>query len=106
MDMHALTAVQKYAATKTGHTARPERGQPTRRLAGFAMDFAQTLSAGQKQPAKQAMIGDADPHALVQALAQTELGCRDGRDGAQQSRRSVSGNPTDACLMLNEVIFL
>ena len=36
------------------------------------MDFAQTLAQGE-QVAQQSMTGDADPHALVQALAQTEL---------------------------------
>ena len=35
-------------------------------------DFATTL-AESEQASKAAMIGDADPHALVQALAQTEL---------------------------------
>ncbi len=37
-----------------------------------AVDFAQTL-AESEETAKASMIGDADPHALVQALAQTEL---------------------------------
>ena len=37
-----------------------------------AKDFAQTVAQGEAV-AKQAMVGDADPHALVQALAQTEL---------------------------------
>jgi len=36
------------------------------------MDFAQTL-AHAETTSKAAMTGDADPHALVQALAQTEL---------------------------------
>jgi flagellar hook-basal body complex protein FliE len=36
------------------------------------VDFATTLAQGE-ETAKQAMVGDADPHALVTALAQTEL---------------------------------
>ncbi|EEB85964.1 flagellar hook-basal body complex protein FliE [Roseobacter sp. GAI101] len=38
----------------------------------MALDFADTLARGD-HIAKESMIGDADPHALVQALAQTEL---------------------------------
>ncbi|MFU8776474.1 MAG: flagellar hook-basal body complex protein FliE, partial [Roseovarius sp.] len=38
----------------------------------LAKDFAATLSEGETL-AKTSMVGKADPHALVQALAQTEL---------------------------------
>jgi len=41
-------------------------------MAGVARDFAATLQEGEAT-AKAAMAGEADPHALVQALAQTEL---------------------------------
>ena len=41
-------------------------------VAGAAMDFAATLRASE-QTAIQAMTSGTDPHALVQALAQTEL---------------------------------
>jgi flagellar hook-basal body complex protein FliE len=71
MDMQAITAVQKYAATKTA--TQPDPNGPADSLFGrVAMEFAQTL-AKSEVTSKQAMIGDADPHALVQALAQTEL---------------------------------
>ena len=39
---------------------------------GIAADFATALAEGEAA-AKGAMIGDADPHSLVTALAQTEL---------------------------------
>ncbi|MCL4165422.1 UNVERIFIED_CONTAM: hypothetical protein GTU68_015016 [Idotea baltica] len=39
---------------------------------GLARDFAATLQDGEAT-AKAAMTGGADPHALVHALAQTEL---------------------------------
>ncbi|MEP4194559.1 MAG: flagellar hook-basal body complex protein FliE [Aliishimia sp.] len=68
MDMRAISAVQKYAASKPA-TEPGSMGDVAR---GMAMDFAQTL-AQSEQTAKSAMTGDADPHALVQALAQTEL---------------------------------
>ena len=38
----------------------------------MATDFAKTLADGEAV-AKQAMSGSADPHALVQALAETQL---------------------------------
>lgn len=41
-------------------------------FADTARDFARTLQTAE-ETAKSAMIGDADPHALVQALAQSEL---------------------------------
>jgi flagellar hook-basal body complex protein FliE len=40
--------------------------------ANLARDFAATLQEAETT-AKAAMTGEADPHALVQALAQTEL---------------------------------
>ncbi len=70
MDLNAITASQKYAASRAAT-------QPSAEASGSVFhkavaDFAQTLAASETQ-AKQAMTGDADPHALVQALAQTEL---------------------------------
>lgn len=68
MDVHAISAVQKYAASKPA--TEPESiGDAAR---GAMQDFAQTLARAE-QTAEAAMTGDADPHALVQALAQTEL---------------------------------
>ena len=52
---------------------RPEgEGRIGREFAGIARDFATTLQEGEAT-AMQAMTSDADPHSLVQALAQTEL---------------------------------
>jgi flagellar hook-basal body complex protein FliE len=71
MDINAISAIQKYAASKP--VTEPDAGGGVGAVLGkVAMDFAQTLAKGE-MTAKQAMIGDADPHALVQALAQTEL---------------------------------
>ena len=68
MDMQALSAIQKYTASKpaTEPGAAAEAAQSA--LSNFEAAFAQT-----ELTAKAAMTGDADPHALVQALAQTEL---------------------------------
>lgn len=71
MDINAISAIQKYVASKP--VTKPDAGGGASAILGnVAMDFAQTLAKGE-MTAKQAMIGDADPHALVQALAQTEL---------------------------------
>lgn len=67
MDVHALSAVQKYAASKPA--TRPDENAA---VAAPITDFATVLSQAEAT-AKAAMTGDADPHALVQALAQTEL---------------------------------
>ena len=72
MDIKAVNAVQKYAASRPA--TEPNAGQDGggEAIAGLAKDFATTLQQSENI-AKAAMTGDADPHALVQALAQTEL---------------------------------
>lgn len=87
MDMKAVSAIQNFnnarasSAIQSYSEARPvtEPSPTEAEASGFietarnvAMDFAQTL-AHSEEVSKQSMIGDADPHALVQALAQTEL---------------------------------
>lgn len=70
-----LTALN--AATQGYASAKPAT-KPTPDQAGNSMfgqvlqDFTATLQNGEKT-AMAAMSGNADPHALVQALAQTEL---------------------------------
>jgi len=71
MDMTAISAVQKYTASKPATEPSPEGGM-NQAFRNAAVDFAATLARGE-QTAQASMIGDADPHALVQALAQTEL---------------------------------
>ncbi|MEM9966521.1 MAG: flagellar hook-basal body complex protein FliE [Pseudomonadota bacterium] len=71
MEIKGISAVQKYAAARTA--TQPEEPSSAIIASQTAMqDFAATLAEGE-QIAKAAMIGDADPHALVTALAQTEL---------------------------------
>ncbi|MFK7877513.1 MAG: flagellar hook-basal body complex protein FliE [Paracoccaceae bacterium] len=77
MDVRSLFASQKYQATKPAtqplDTGMPNGGSGAGdNFAGAYKDFASTLQQGE-EIAKAAMSGDADPHALVQALAQTEL---------------------------------
>jgi flagellar hook-basal body complex protein FliE len=72
MDVRALNASQKYAALRPA--TEPVAGSPSvgETTAGAIRDFTTTLQESEEL-AKAAMTGDADPHALVQALAQTEL---------------------------------
>ncbi|MCB1400572.1 MAG: flagellar hook-basal body complex protein FliE [Rhodobacteraceae bacterium] len=73
MDLRTSFATQGYtqarqaAAPKPTHAPDPQAG-----LARIAGSFAETLQHSE-QTAKAAMVGNADPHALVQALAATEL---------------------------------
>ncbi|MCB2128870.1 MAG: flagellar hook-basal body complex protein FliE [Rhodobacteraceae bacterium] len=75
MDVKTSFAAQNYAqaraATKPSQNATGPTGAGDA-FAKLATDFAQTLSAGE-ETAKAAMIGGADPHALVEALAASEL---------------------------------
>lgn len=69
MDISSLVA-QNYAASKTA--TAPDQASGTGMFAAAANDFAATLQASETT-AMQAMTTGADPHALVAALAQTEL---------------------------------
>jgi len=72
MDIGALNAVQKYAAARPATEPKADAGGAGEAMNGLARDFAATLQQGEAT-AKAAMTGGADPHALVHALAQTEL---------------------------------
>jgi len=72
MDILALSATQKYAALRPATQPAESESSVGKTAAGALRDFAQTLQETE-QIAKAGMTGDADPHALVQALAQTEL---------------------------------
>ncbi|HBS49939.1 MAG TPA: flagellar hook-basal body protein FliE [Rhodobacteraceae bacterium] len=73
MDIRGIAAIQNYTAARPA--TEPAEGQGVGlgdTLKSAAADFAETLRHSE-QLAQSAMTGDADPHALVQALAQTEL---------------------------------
>lgn len=72
MDIRSVTAAQNYAAAKPVTEPLPGADRENSTLVDLASDFASTLYEGEKI-AMQSMTGDANPHALVQALAQTEL---------------------------------
>jgi len=72
MDISIMGAAHKYAALRPA--TEPTAGQPDAQgaIRDAARDFASTLQESETM-ARAAMTGEADPHALVQALAQTEL---------------------------------
>jgi flagellar hook-basal body complex protein FliE len=79
MDIRATQAARLYQSLQGA--AGPEPGTPSTEAgdgsfaatAGATMrDFAETLRAAERT-AQDAMVGKADPHALVEALSQSEL---------------------------------
>ena len=72
MELSPSIAVQQYTDNRHATAASEEAGGPGARFANAAGAFAETLHHSE-QTAMDAMSGSADPHALVQALAQTEL---------------------------------
>lgn len=69
MDINGLVA-QNYAAGKVA--LAPQAGQDGGALLESAQDFMTALQSSE-DIAMRSMTSGADPHALVQALAQTEL---------------------------------
>ncbi|MFP4327160.1 MAG: flagellar hook-basal body complex protein FliE [Paracoccaceae bacterium] len=73
MDIRAIQAAGQYAAARPATEPAAQGGEGlSGALQGAARDFATTLRQAE-QTAMSAMTGHADPHALVQALAQSEL---------------------------------
>lgn len=73
MDVRSLFAAQKYAASMPAMEPKPEPpAQIETHFADFAQEFADTLKQAEVTSAST-MMGEADPHALVEALAQSEL---------------------------------
>lgn len=72
MELKSLSAIQNYTSAKPATTPVEGEAGAVDALRGIAGDFASTL-AKSEQVAQSTMMGNADPHALVQALAQTEL---------------------------------
>ena len=75
MDLRTSFATQVYAQARPATQPASNVAGPAGALGGFAQalgSFADTLKAGEAT-ASSAMTGGADPHALVEALAASEL---------------------------------
>ncbi|WP_114964761.1 flagellar hook-basal body complex protein FliE [Alkalilacustris brevis] len=72
MDIRTAIAAQSYATAKPATAPAAPEGSARNPAAQAAGSFAETLSRGE-ETAQAALAGKADAHALVQALAETEL---------------------------------
>ncbi|SMY08235.1 flagellar hook-basal body complex protein FliE [Flavimaricola marinus] len=71
MELNTSLVARQYAANRTATTPQP--GEETGgALSGLVQNFASTLQESEAT-AMETMTTGSDPHALVQALAQTEL---------------------------------
>ncbi|MGL4238145.1 flagellar hook-basal body complex protein FliE [Tabrizicola sp.] len=69
MDMKTSFVSKAYANARTAAAPQPKAGEGFAKLAGNFMGALQEHEA----TARNAMTGGADPHALVQALASSQL---------------------------------
>lgn len=72
MDVKLSQAASLYEGARPATAPKPGDAESGDAFARVAGGFAEMLQ-NTEQVAKDAMIGKADPHALVQALAETEL---------------------------------
>jgi len=72
MDITAATAARNYKAAKVGTDAGSASSPAMDGVKNSFADFARTLQNAEAT-AQASMTGDADPHALVMALAQSKL---------------------------------
>jgi len=73
MDLRTNLASQTYASARTAAAPQPGTGeQKPDAFTAAAEEFVGVLGAGEAT-ARSAMMGGADPHALVQALAASEM---------------------------------
>ena len=72
MDIRTSLAAQSYAQARSVAAPSPQPGDAEAGFARLAGSFAETLAQGENT-ARAAMTGGADPQALVQALASSQL---------------------------------
>lgn len=72
MDIRSTLATHQYVSSRPATTPGTQPDQGTTTIGQLAGDFAATLRQGE-ETALSNMTGAADSHALVEALAQTEL---------------------------------
>lgn len=72
MDIRTSLAAQSYAQARSAAAPEPAADSAEATIGRLIGSFADTLAQGE-QTARAAMTGNADPHALVQALASSQL---------------------------------
>lgn len=71
MDVNTSLAAKTYALARSASAPEPQPNGIVEGFESLAENFAQAL-VEHERVSKAAMIGDADPHALVQALASSQ----------------------------------
>ena len=73
MSIAITQAARAYSANRPAPAPDPDESRTaTEAFVGAARDFVETMQRGE-DVARATMAGKADPHALVQALAETQL---------------------------------
>ena len=72
MDVRNTLALQAYAQSRLEMQPQPPAEDASTAFAAAMTDLSRTVAMGEEQ-ARAAMTTGADPHAVVMALAQTEL---------------------------------
>lgn len=72
MDIRTSLATQSYSQARTAAAPDPQAGAVETALGHAVGSFAEALAHGE-ETSRAAMTGGADPHALVQALASSQL---------------------------------
>lgn len=72
MDVRTTLAANEYAKARMAAETSGQQNTLGTTFAQYAEDFADTLKQAEAT-AKDAMLGKIDPHAMVEALAQTQL---------------------------------
>lgn len=72
MDIRTSLAALGYAAARPATEPKFDAGEPFAAAVSAASSFADTLARGEST-ARRAMTGQVDPHALVTALAESQL---------------------------------
>ncbi|GLS85186.1 flagellar hook-basal body protein FliE [Cypionkella aquatica] len=72
MDIRTSLATQSYSQARSAAAPEPAADSAEAMIGRAVGNFAETLAQGE-QTARAAMTGNADPHALVQALASSQL---------------------------------
>ena len=72
MELTTSLATQTYNQARSAAAPAPQGGGDADGMIGLVENFAKTLAEGEST-ARAAMTGGADPHALVQALASSQL---------------------------------
>ena len=73
MDIHNKLVSQTYSAARSAAAPMPGTTEPAANPVASSVSAFEEVLASAEQTARAAMMGGADPHALVEALAASEM---------------------------------